>query len=124
VSEIVAVYGSLRQGERSHSRLRGATYLGLGWTAQNYALYVSEYPAVVPEPPLRPIRVELYGVSPALLTDLDEYEEHPLLYQRQQVEVKLDTGREQLAWLYFYRQLEPGAQEVPSGDWQNREDKT
>lgn len=118
MTEIVAVYGSLRQGEGSHHYLAGAVCLGAGWTAERYVLYAAAYPAVCTDEAAYPIRVELYTVSPALLQVLDLYEEHPRLYCRRLVPVLPDAGPAVQAWLYFAAQA--AGQRLPAGDWKLR----
>lgn len=118
MTEIVAVYGSLRQGEGSHHYLVGAPYLGAGWTADSYVLYAADYPAVHADEAAYPIRVELYAVTPALLQTLDLYEEHPRLYCRRQVPVLPDAGPAVMAWLYFA--VQSAGQRLPAGDWKLR----
>lgn len=118
MTEIVAVYGSLRQGEGSHHYLTDSEYLGLGWTQNHYVLYATAYPAVVADEAAYPIRVACHTVSPELLQQLDDYEEHPVLYCRRQVPVVLDQGSVLQAWLYFYPQ--PEGRRLPTGDWKLR----
>lgn len=109
-STLVAVYGTLRQGRRWNYLLAESPLLGLGWTQEHFALYLAEYPCVDPYQEISPIRVEVYRVSGETLADLDELEEHPLVYTRELIPVILDPaqpgepGEVVEAWLYFFPQ--------------------
>ncbi|PIQ23958.1 hypothetical protein COW36_05415 [bacterium (Candidatus Blackallbacteria) CG17_big_fil_post_rev_8_21_14_2_50_48_46] len=100
--ELVAVYGSLRQGRKWHFLLSDSPMLGVGWTQEAYALYLADYPCVDKHEPVSPIRVEVYRVNQDTLSKLDDLEEHPFVYVREKVPVQLDTGLEVLAWVYFF----------------------
>lgn len=104
---LVAVYGTLRQGRRWNYLLAESLYLGLGWTEERFALYLAEYPCVDPHQEVSPIRVDVYQVSSETLVCLDELEEHPLVYVREEITVLLDQVGDRAnepvkAWLYFY----------------------
>jgi gamma-glutamylcyclotransferase (GGCT)/AIG2-like uncharacterized protein YtfP len=104
---LVAVYGTLRQGRRWNYLLAESLYLGLGWTEERFALYLAEYPCVDPHQEVSPIRVDVYQVSSETLACLDELEEHPLVYVREEITVLLDQIGDRVnepvkAWLYFY----------------------
>ncbi len=104
---LVAVYGTLRQGRRWNYLLAESLYLGLGWTEERFALYLAEYPCVDPHQEVSPIRVDVYQVSSETLVCLDELEEHPLVYVREEITVLLDRVGDRAnepvkAWLYFY----------------------
>ncbi len=112
---LVAVYGSLRQGRRWHHLLADSPFLGAGWTVYPYALYLADYPCADQFTPVSPLRVEIYQVSPEILASLDELEEHPFVYVREQVPVRLDTGPELEAWVYFFPY--PQGRLLPHGDY-------
>lgn len=95
---LVFVYGSLKRGFRNHAELAGATFEGPARTAAAYRLVVmGEYPALAPGD--RSIEGELYGVTPALLEHLDEFEGEE--YARRALE--LADGRS--AEAYFATEL-------------------
>ncbi len=113
-THLVFVYGTLRRGFPNHQLLAAARYLGSAQTLNRYALYVDSYPKVVPQEAVAPIRGEVYLVDSYTLALLDDLEDHPYVYRREQVPVLLDDGDEILAWLYFHP--EPGGLLVPDGD--------
>jgi gamma-glutamylcyclotransferase (GGCT)/AIG2-like uncharacterized protein YtfP len=124
----VAVYGTLRRGERNHGFMAGATFLGHA-TVRGALHDVPRtpyrhygYPALVEEPRLEVV-VEVYRLDGAdMLARLDALErydpanEADSQYVRRQVEV-LD-GPVGTAYAYLYRgdPVELG-ERIESGDW-------
>lgn len=111
---LVFVYGTLRQGLSNHRVLAGARFLGQARTKAAYALYLEYYPKVVKEEAVCPITGELYLVDGPTLALLDDLEDHPFLYRREQAAVLTADGDETLAWVYFHPQA--GGLLVPGGD--------
>ena len=111
---LVFVYGTLLRGLSNHSILAQARFLGAARTKELYALYVDTFPKVIRDEPVSPIAGELYLVDGPTLAWLDDLEDHPFEYRREQVLVIMDDGEETLAWIYFHPQ--PGGFLVAGGD--------
>jgi gamma-glutamylaminecyclotransferase len=115
--QLVFVYGTLLRGLSNHTLLAQARFLGAARTKEAYALYVAAYPKVIRDEPVSPIVGELYLVNGPTLALLDDLEDHPFMYRREQISVIMDDGEETLAWIYFHPQ--PGGYLVAGGDLLN-----
>jgi gamma-glutamylcyclotransferase (GGCT)/AIG2-like uncharacterized protein YtfP len=116
---LVFVYGTLRKDARGPVQAaltRGWSFLGYGTVAAD--LYdLGAYPGAVPSVVAGArVRGELYRVpnEPGTLTRLDHHEGEE--FERAPVDVTLDSGETESAWIYWYRR-EPGGRRMGSGDY-------
>ena len=100
---LVAVYGTLRQGHGNHHLLSSANLVDAGSTVDQYAMVCEGIPYVGSEsrPDGHNIAVEVYAVDDETLQRMDGLENHPEWYQRKKVPIHLDNGLVVTAWLYF-----------------------
>jgi len=125
---IVAVYGTLRRGERNHHLIADAELLGRGTVAGRlFGMPRTDeraygYPAFVPEAGGRVV-VELYRLPDterlAILDGLEAYDpsdEGSSEYLRRRIDVVGGPVAE--AWIYHFAGEPPSsAVPIPDGDW-------
>ncbi len=125
-TNIVAVYGTLREGLTNHKLIAGCKRIGLGWLTGFRMYNLGEYPGVIPtHDESGRIRVEWYDVPDDVLVELDRLEEfdpdavQTSLYLRKRVFSPYGQG-----WIYIYNQPLSSAPYMEAGDWERftRED--
>jgi gamma-glutamylcyclotransferase (GGCT)/AIG2-like uncharacterized protein YtfP len=127
VSEYVFFYGTLMTPFNRPGRQRvdgDMSFIGLGIVRA--ALFdLGIYPAAVPADDGSIVRGEVYQMidSSKVLAALDEIEGYrpnepeQSLYVRTLIDVSLDYGRVEKAWVYFYNAPLGRAQRIESGDY-------
>lgn len=110
------VYGSLKVGFRHHDELAGSELLGPVRTSGGFRLVrFGEYPALVKASgPTAGVSGELFRVPIELLPALDDFEDCPALYRRQEIE--LSDGSHAFAYVITARQAE-GLEPIDDGEW-------
>ncbi|MCX8084218.1 MAG: gamma-glutamylcyclotransferase [Calditerrivibrio sp.] len=98
----VFVYGTLKKGKQFNYLMKDAKFLGRAETVEKYAMYKDNIPYVVKDEQVSTIKGEVYLVNEKILHELDKFEEHPNYYYRELIKVRLDTGKEMDAYIYFF----------------------
>tara|TARA_Y100001956_G_scaffold45192_1_gene43991 strand:+ start:8185 stop:8532 length:348 start_codon:yes stop_codon:yes gene_type:complete len=114
MQHLLFVYGTLRKGESNQGFLEAAEFLGCHETPPEYALYdLGAYPAVTEGH--SSITGEVYLIDDETLARVDELEDVPVEYRREQIETPF--GR---AWIYLYQDTSQLDSLLASGDWCQR----
>ena len=91
------VYGALKQ---SFNNTAGCKFLGDAYTKPRWTLIdLGAFPGMIPGN--TGVKGELWEIPTKMLGDLDRYEGVPSLYQRRDVEVRLDLSQ-QYDWVISY----------------------
>lgn len=110
----VFVYGTLMRGERAHSFLADAEYVG-EFYLRDYAIYsLGLYPGIRQKKG-SVVYGEVYAVDERMLREMDRYEGEGSLYNRTPVTVERDNERID-AVAYVYAQ-EIHGNEIAGGRW-------
>lgn len=135
-SELVFVYGTLRQHASNAFRMKGASWQGIR-IVRGRLYQISWYPGLVLDSQGGAVAGELFSVTPSQLRELDEFEGVPagLLegdeYRRVRIltEVAPENGRlpewevgsgdggAEEAWVWEWKGDPANAQLIASGDW-------
>lgn len=124
-AEPVFVYGTLRRGGSNHFRMANAEFLGTG-TIAGTIHRIDWYPALVCGG-AGEVKGELYRVCEDHLRALDVFEGivpdegEPREYRRVKVEVTLDPGEKESAWVWEWIGSLDGTEALVIGDWLNYE---
>ena len=109
-SNLVFVYGTLKQDHGNNGLLNGSVFLGDRVTEDKFVLLKHGCPFLVPvsvlpedvDPEyLRPVRGELYQIDEAILEDLDRLESNGSFYHRRLIQMK----EGETAWAYHILDL-------------------
>lgn len=120
-AEPVFVYGTLRRGGSNHFRMNGAEFLGAGKIAGKI-FKIDWYPALACGG-AGEVQGELYRVCAEHLRALDVFEgilpdsEEQREYRRVMVEVTLESGEKQSAWVWEWIGDLSSALALDTGDW-------
>lgn len=120
-AEAVFVYGTLRRGGSNHFRMERAEFEGTGRIAGKI-FRIDWYPALVCGGE-GTVKGELYRVCTDHLRELDvfegivEGEGEAREYRRVAVEVTLDSGQKESAWVWEWIGRLDGAEPLDGEDW-------
>jgi gamma-glutamylaminecyclotransferase len=103
MDNLVAVYGTLKRGYNNYNNyLRRSVYLGSGNTQDKYPLIIEGLPYMVNQKGLgHNVEVDVFKVGDEVLKNLDTLEGHPRWYRREEIPVKLASGKVLKCWTYF-----------------------
>jgi gamma-glutamylcyclotransferase (GGCT)/AIG2-like uncharacterized protein YtfP len=113
-SQLVFVYGTLRQGASNHFRMDGAARIASGRVTGRLVV-VDWYPGLRLDPEGGAVLGEVYQVSAAQLAALDGFEGAE--YRRVRVPVLTDSGEILHAWVWEWLGDLERCMAIPSGDW-------
>ena len=104
----VAVYGTLKKGHNNYfNYLKHADYAGSGVTSEKFPLIINGLPYVLNKPGVgHNVEVDIFYVNRKELAELDALEGHPEWYYREEVEVIMNDGGIEYAYLYFNDEVE------------------
>tara|TARA_B110000046_G_scaffold139790_1_gene146273 strand:+ start:32 stop:442 length:411 start_codon:yes stop_codon:yes gene_type:complete len=102
----LAVYGTLRKGYGNYYHfLQKSSFLGTYTTQKKYRLIIADYPCVLPyNGQGRHIVVDVFEINQQTLFEVDQFENHPIDYERHQIMLHTDT----IAWMYFRDIIDKG----------------
>jgi gamma-glutamylcyclotransferase (GGCT)/AIG2-like uncharacterized protein YtfP len=119
-TNIVAVYGTLREGLGNHKLISECKRIGLGWLTGFRMYNLGDSPGVIPTyDDSGRIRVEWYDVSDEILEELDKLLKYDVdtpktsLHIRRRLFSPYGSG-----WIYIYNQNLSGAPYMEAGDWE------
>tara|TARA_Y100000296_G_scaffold9414_2_gene10940 strand:+ start:7714 stop:8094 length:381 start_codon:yes stop_codon:yes gene_type:complete len=121
----VFVYGSLKRGQSNAFMMDGAQFVAPARSVQCWRLVaLPHYPALVWEQGPCRIAGEVWEVPDTMMAQLDRFEEVPVLYTRQEIEVELEApdpaqpGHLLMAHAYFMpAALAAAGRELHEGCW-------
>lgn len=114
---LVAIYGTLRQGQPNASLMSGAKFLGMDHLPEFSLFNVGAFPAAV-ESVEGVLTVEVYQITESVLRRLDQLEgfnptnREGSYFVRKQVSTAYGK-----AWLYLFNRSLKMKPKIASGDW-------
>jgi len=127
---LIAVYGTLKKNHSNYYHyLRRAKYLGGGTTKDKYPMIIDSLPYVLKHKGKgHNVEVDVFKVCSTDLDSVDQLEGHPNWYFREEVDIKMKSGKILKCWLYFNKKdYKEGAQthktykqNTYSGSWYKR----
>lgn len=119
-TNIVAVYGTLREGLGNHTLIADCKRIGLGWLTGFRMYNLGDLPAIIAtHDDSGRIRVEWYDVSDDILEELDGLEGfnpdsvNTSLFVRKRVFSPYGRG-----WIYLYNRSLNSVPYMEAGDWE------
>jgi len=119
-TNIVAVYGTLREGLNNHTLIAGCKRIGLGWLTGFRMYNLGDFPGIIPtHDESGRIRVEWYDVSDEILEELDRLEG----FNQESIKTSLFIRKRVFSpygrgWIYIYNQPLSSAPYMEAGDWE------
>ena len=101
--ELVAVYGTLKQGYSNNRVMGTSKFIGRGRTANLYPMVGHGVPFVLPEKGIgHNVSVEVFMTTKEQLEGpIDRLEGHPNWYNRKKTTIIMEDGKWLECWLYF-----------------------
>jgi len=98
----IFVYGTLKRNKQFGYIMKKAKFIGKAETIEKYALYFDHIPYMVKNEKISNVKGEVYEVTSDLLKLIDDFEEHPVYYKREEIRVKLENGDIISVWAYLF----------------------
>jgi gamma-glutamylaminecyclotransferase len=98
----IFVYGTLKRNKQFNYIMKRAKFIGEAETIEKYALYFDHIPYMVKNEKISNVKGEVYEVTSDLLKLIDDFEEHPDYYKREEIRVKLENGDIISVWAYLF----------------------
>ncbi len=114
---VLFVYGTLMRGEHHHDVMASAEFLGEATTLPAYELVLVDYFPALLTGGTTPVRGELYRVDAETLARLDELEEVPHYYLREEIAL---VGGARAQTYVMPRERVPDAVRIESGSFRRR----
>ena len=99
---VIGVYGTLKKNYSNYNHyLRSSKFVGKGHTKDKYPLIQEGLPYMVNKKGIgHNVEIDVFKISDATFTAIDQLEGHPQWYKREQIPVMV-KGKVILCWVYF-----------------------